>query len=194
MAVLEQYSYVPVPVEDDGVQKHAVFQVLTKTKVWAPRTYDTVDEYLSTRIIIQPLERWNAGLNDEAQHVPGEMNCFVVSDPIEVEITSLAGLDERGYIRTWRRILSDVDGCFALCDPQPLRVPMASLSNDAPVPCLLDELQRTGFSGVEHIVDHCAEGPKMFDVRESHKKHCISLQCCGSKNYLGKVRRGFRPS
>ncbi len=120
-------------------------QILSKSQPFTAKTFDSERGSHSFKITVQQFERWRVHIIDESIEFPNEMQCYIVEEPFEVEITSLASLQDREYIFEWTSEPSDLDGCFQLGSPTRVTHNLALEDKSIPTICLMDKLEELSF-------------------------------------------------
>ena len=124
---------------------------------------------------VQALEQWSQEF-DSPSTVPDRLNCFVVEDPMGVDILSVCGCTDadRRKIMVWEAKLSDVEGCTELCNARTLSYTSPLTAKGAPILALLDELASRGIAPVQQRIRHSAECKMEYDHRN----------VCSTREYL----------
>ena len=96
----------------------------------------------------------------------------MVEDPEKVDLVSICGTDPsiRGAILRRERQESDVEGCIALVNGQPLGPGIPFGSPCIPIMSLLDALADKGFEPEQHLLTHSIGCRKAYDARNPHAK------------------------
>ena len=158
--------------------------ILSKSQPFLSKTFDTETFKHFLIVSVQPLERWRSHIVDDADDATVELECFVMSEPMQVEITTLAKLEGRGSVFRWSRSASDVEGCFLLSSPTVLKHSIALEDAHVPIISLMDRLDVDYASKLE-VVRHTrgAESITMlglcFQVDVISNAFCVVAICLG---------------
>ena len=83
----------------------------------------------------------------------------------------------RQHVKVWDySSMSDVDGCFELCNGRALKINEPLSSSAIPTLCLLDMLRSAGWHAVQKKVIHDNLETKFFDTRRASSKR-LYFQC-----------------
>ena len=128
------------------------------------------------RITAQTFELWNPTSSD-ACALGDELNVFPYSDPCEIDVLTLLGLDvETDRCLRWSLQESDVSGCVGLGHPQRLEPLVAMSSPSYPALSLMEHLVAKGFAACRCRVVHTKDAPLLFDERSAAGRIAY-LQC-----------------
>ena len=107
-----------------------------------------------------------------------------VKQPIEsIDVLSVSGKApaNRHKFRVWKRVASDVEGCYVLRNPRPLGHDLSLRNRNAPISALTDALQNAGYEPKPLRITHKPGGRLIYDS----KKYSIPyLRCVLAKKVL----------
>ena len=120
------------------------------------------------------------------------LDVFVVEDPEKLDLVHICGTDPsiRGAILRRERQESDVEGCIALVNGQPIEPGVPLGSPRIPILSLLDALEHNGFEPEQHVVTHSNGGRKAYDARDPMGKRAY-YQCVIAGSQL--FQKGAQP-
>lgn len=149
-------DFLSMPLQtEEGNLAAFVCEVLEKdTRSKLVKTYKSEDDLPELYMIsVQPLEQWRP-LSADPARLGDELECFVFLEPCKMDLVRLMGVDlsVRQRIFKWSSKPSDIEGCFTLYAPEPLRPRMSLGDAGLPALCLLDALTAAGWSSVERVV------------------------------------------
>ena len=208
-ATLRPLTYFTIEMEgDSGEATLQPFQLLSlEKKNILVETWDTVATAaehasldLTTGLFNVTVQSYTVSLPDCTHEVRPDaqrMDCFVVEDPSTVDVLTLMGMltndsiDNRGKIRVWEAATSTLESCVGFCSPHELLSNAPMLSPGVPTLCVLDELKKMGYKGVEQCVWHIpGRTIKKFDVRNAASKK-FYFQCVLHQKALLKTAKAF---
>ena len=123
---------------------------------------------------VQPLDVWRG---TELPLDAVKMESFVVESPVQINIMDWIGSEfaHRHRCQVWKRQVSDLAGCQAWGDPQPLAALVHLSSDKVPVLSLIEELEGKGWTGVRRQLEHNNLPPLLYDARKPCRPYLQSL-------------------
>ena len=191
---VQSFISITLQSEDNDGQVVKPFQVL---EIKRGRQVVLFDEVQTTApelglVGLQPLERW-LGASD-GTGLPDTIDTFVLEEPCTADVLHLIGTkrEARKKLIQWTPAMSDVQGCVALANPQPVKCKVSLGDEKVPFLALVDELEDQGFVGVDKKVRHGpGDAGKQYDARSTFRTY---LQCVITQESLFRAGCKMFPS